>query len=153
MKVVVAVAVALFAAANASAATPLEAKVQTAYSIKCLDPWPYATADAVSDLAGRTAYLQAGACDVLALPPEVDFRYANDLLALLHELAHIGWQSRNESTVECFALFVFRWEARHRFGFTRSGAEALYRIAWQVHQLKSAAYQGCAFMPRDPIPG
>jgi hypothetical protein len=157
--VVVALLVAPAATAGLSAAPDLQARVHTTIKVDCgqggdwkpaslegFDPAGYALMDE------QTAVLSPDVCAILRGPLIVNNQWAYAALTLFHELAHIGWQNRDESATECFALYTFRWEMRHSFGLTAGQAQRAYEFAWQVHQTSPAQYKGCAtYMAQDPL--
>lgn len=126
------------ASAAAVEATDLEQRVQTPFRVYCESPWPYA-AGGYARVDGGEAYLSSATCGTLRGPLwSVAF---GDALTFFHELAHLGWRSRDEGAVECFALFTLRAQVRLRFGASRAQAETIYAKAWASHIASSPVYK------------
>lgn len=132
-------------------APDLQHRLQTTVAIYCDSPWPLPAANGFAYLGDRTVHVRPEACAILRGPIQTTFEYAYDFLTLVHENTHIWWQSRDEGATDCFALFVYRYEAK-RFGATLQQAQVLYDYAWSGHKSKPANYQGtCTYLPKDPI--
>jgi hypothetical protein len=153
-------AVSIAAVPSAVEAPDLEPRVHSPTPVYCGQgtDWTRAEFGASVDVAGyallaeRAAVLSPDICSILRGPLLVNDQWAAAVLALLHELSHVWWQNPDESATDCFALFIFRWEARHSFGLSAAQAQRAYDGAWRVHQAEAPQYKGCAvYMATDPL--
>jgi hypothetical protein len=143
------------AATDPVEAPDIEAKVHAgAFKIFCADTLGTRQAWGVASIPANLMFVDNSVCFRLRQPFAVDSNEALAILAVTHEMTHLWWRSVREAPTECFALFIFRWEARHNYGATARQANELYDMAWSIHQRLSPAYTaGCARLTRDPVRG
>lgn len=134
-------------------ALDIQHQIQSPTAIHCDSPWPYPAFNGYALIPQHEVHLRPEVCQDVRSPVRIEFRYATSMLTLIHELAHVGWENRDEAATDCFALFSYRYVLRHRFGATKQQAQSLYNLAWGAHQAKPQEYKApyCTYLVRDPL--